>query len=158
MRNFWMLLGVVMACAASPALAQVNKWVDEKGRVQYGDQPPTGKTVVKPASAPKTSPVVNPNKPPPQPKLHVPGDPLVERLRENEERRVRERLAAKCWKEELGDCNESGKIYEMKVEEKKRLPQRRSPMPASRCRPTSVNAIPRWKAACPRSDGSCGVR
>ena len=75
MRNFWMLLGVVMACAASPALAQVNKWVDEKGRVQYGDQPPTGKAVVKPASAPKTSPVVNPNKPPPQPKLHVPGDP-----------------------------------------------------------------------------------
>ena len=139
MRNFWMLLGVVMACAVSPALAQVNKWVDEKGRVQYGDQPPTGKTVVKPASAPKTSPVVNPNKPPPQPKLHVPGDPLVERLRENEERRERERLTAKCWKEELGDCNESGKIYEMKVEEKKaaaaaQKPNAREPLSPDFCK------------------------
>lgn len=119
MRNFWLFLGWLAACAVTPALAQVNKWVDEKGRVQYGDQPPTGKAAVKPASTPKSSPAVNPNKPPPQPRLHVPGDPLVERLKESEARRDRERLSAKCWKEERGDCNESGMIHEMKAEEKK---------------------------------------
>jgi hypothetical protein len=39
------LLPACLAClagAATPALAQVYKWVDERGVVSYGDQPPPG--------------------------------------------------------------------------------------------------------------------
>ena len=45
---------LVLAAAPTPAAAQVHRWVDERGVVQYGDRPPTsGATVVRtPAAAP----------------------------------------------------------------------------------------------------------
>jgi len=35
-------LVLAMLLAAAPAWAQIYKWVDEKGRVQYGEKPPAG--------------------------------------------------------------------------------------------------------------------
>ena len=54
MRCASMLLVLTVCCAAMPAAAQVNKWVDEKGLVQYGDKPPVGKGHVQkpPVNAP----------------------------------------------------------------------------------------------------------
>jgi Domain of unknown function (DUF4124) len=40
MRNLALGWIVSMALGATPALAQVYKWVDEGGRVSYGDKPP----------------------------------------------------------------------------------------------------------------------
>lgn len=137
MRRASMLLVMTACLAAMPVAAQVNKWVDEKGRVQYGDKPPANQAS-KSLQTQKSAPVVNPKKPPPQPKFHVPGDPLVERMRENEERRERERLTAKCWKEELGECNEAGVIYQIGQAEKKaaaaaQKPNPREPLPPDFC-------------------------
>ena len=33
---------LALLLAAAPAWAQIYKWVDEKGRVQYGEKPPAG--------------------------------------------------------------------------------------------------------------------
>ena len=33
---------LILVLAAWPAWAQIYKWVDEKGRVQYGEKPPAG--------------------------------------------------------------------------------------------------------------------
>ena len=33
---------LIMLLAAAPAWGQIYKWVDEKGRVQYGEKPPAG--------------------------------------------------------------------------------------------------------------------
>ena len=33
---------LILALAAPPAWAQIYKWVDEQGRVQYGEKPPAG--------------------------------------------------------------------------------------------------------------------
>lgn len=48
-------LALLLALAATAASAQVYKWVDENGRVHYGEKPPPGSkpsTVKPPASAP----------------------------------------------------------------------------------------------------------
>ncbi len=119
MRRASMLLLMTACLAAMPVAAQVSKWVDEQGRVQYGDKPPAGKPV-KSTTLQKAPAGAKPNKPvPPQPKFHVPGDPLVQRLRDNEERRERERLTAKCWKEGTANCADSGIIDEMLMTERK---------------------------------------
>jgi hypothetical protein len=51
-------LALILALAAPLALAQVYKWVDEKGRVQYGDKPPPGvkATPLEPPPAPQGTP------------------------------------------------------------------------------------------------------
>ncbi len=36
---------LLAACIALPAAAQVHKWIDDQGRVHYGDRPPAGKDV-----------------------------------------------------------------------------------------------------------------
>lgn len=48
------LLALLLALAVPVASAQVYKWVDEKGRVHYGEKPPAGSkpSAVKPPSAP----------------------------------------------------------------------------------------------------------
>jgi hypothetical protein len=38
---------LITACASLPALAQIYKWVDEKGATQYGERPPSEKTAKK---------------------------------------------------------------------------------------------------------------
>ncbi len=52
------LVAVVLALAAPVAGAQVYKWLDEKGRVQYGDKPPAGvnATPIEPPAAPQGQP------------------------------------------------------------------------------------------------------
>lgn len=153
MRYASMLLVLAVGFAAMPAAAQVTKWVDEKGRVQYSDKPPAGNTAKSPPkSVPtqKTAPVVNPKKPPPQPKYHVPGDPLVERMRENEERRERERLTAKCWKENLGECNEAGVIYQIGQAEKKAAAEVQKPNPREPLPPDFCKRNPKVEACMPK--------
>jgi hypothetical protein len=119
MRKVLLLLGVMVLGAGMPAAGQVNKWVDEKGRVQYGDKPPAGKPVQS-TTLQKAPAGAKPNKPvPPQPKFHVPGDPLVQRMHDNEERRERERLTAQCWKEGVADCADSGVIDEKLMAQRK---------------------------------------
>ena len=51
-------LALILALAAPVALAQVYKWVDDKGRVQYGDKPPPGAkaSAVKPPPEPQATP------------------------------------------------------------------------------------------------------
>ena len=149
MRSASMLLVLMFCCAVMPAGAQVNKWVDEKGREQSGDKPPAS-SAAKSLPTQKTAPVVNPKKPPPQPKYHVPGDPLVERMRENEERREQERLTAKCWKENLGDCNESGVIYEIRQEEKKAAAATQKPNPREPLPPDFCKRNPKVEACMPK--------
>ena len=48
------LLALVLALALPVASAQVYKWVDEKGRVHYGEKPPVGakSSTLKPPTAP----------------------------------------------------------------------------------------------------------
>ncbi len=141
MRCASMLLVLTVCCAAMPAAAQVNKWVDEKGRVQYGDKPPVGKGQVQkppvnapaPAKAPAGKPLAV------QPKLHVPGDPLVARMHENEERKQREAVTAKCWTTGQEDCNEPDTIRQMMAQEKKASaappkPNPREPPPDDFCK------------------------
>jgi Domain of unknown function (DUF4124) len=51
-------LALILALAAPLALAQVYKWVDGKGHVQYGDKPPPGvkATPIEPPPAPQGTP------------------------------------------------------------------------------------------------------
>lgn len=58
-------LVALAAVVALPAAAQVYKWVDEKGRVHYGEKPPEGVKAVE-MGAPPPSPGGN-TAPPPQP-------------------------------------------------------------------------------------------
>lgn len=49
-----LVLAVMLALAIPAASAQVYKWVDEKGRVHYGEKPPAGakSSTVRPPTAP----------------------------------------------------------------------------------------------------------
>ena len=51
-------LALLMALAVPVASAQVYKWVDENGRVHYGEKPPAGSkpSAVKPPAAPPSGP------------------------------------------------------------------------------------------------------
>jgi hypothetical protein len=51
-------LAMLLALAVPVASAQVYKWVDEKGRVHYGEEPPAGSkpSAVKPPAAPPNAP------------------------------------------------------------------------------------------------------
>lgn len=119
MRTVLLLLGVMVLGTGTPVSAQVTKWVDEKGRVQYGDRPPADKSV-KSTPVQKAPPGAKQKKPvPPQPKFHVPGDPLVQRMYDNEARRERERVTAQCWKEGVANCADSGIIDEILMEQRK---------------------------------------
>lgn len=57
-----LILCLLLALALPAASAQVYKWVDEKGRVHYGEKPPAGskpsavKSPAKPPGAPATAP------------------------------------------------------------------------------------------------------
>ena len=55
MNQFLVLL---LALAVPVASAQVYKWVDEKGRIHYGEKPPAGSkpSAVKPPAAPPNAP------------------------------------------------------------------------------------------------------
>jgi hypothetical protein len=52
------LVALILALAAPAALAQVFKWVDENGRVHYGEKPPPGTkaNALKPPAAAPNSP------------------------------------------------------------------------------------------------------
>ncbi len=60
----WVAL-VLAALASVSAAAQVHRWVDERGVVQYGDRPPaSGATTLRtPAAAPPPAPAFAPNLP-----------------------------------------------------------------------------------------------
>lgn len=122
MRRLGIVLGLIAWSLPLAAPAQVNKWVDEKGRVQYGDRPPvqqsSGAAQPQKVPTPKQAKSTRPAKPlPVQPKNHVPGDPLVERLRQNEERKEFERLSAECWRNDGSDCNDPGALRYKREEE-----------------------------------------
>ena len=114
MRNVWIMLALIIAGAA-PALAQVEKWVDDKGRVHYGDKPPSAKqsgsvqmqkAPQAPASGKASAKVKQPVAAPIQPKYAVSGDPLVARMKANEEHKQRESATASCWKYKAEDCTD----------------------------------------------------
>lgn len=52
------LVALVLALTVPAVSAQVYKWVDERGRVQYGDKPPAGvnATPIEPPPAPQGQP------------------------------------------------------------------------------------------------------
>ncbi len=55
LRNSWLAaagFGVVVAFAASASTAAMYKWVDENGRVAYGDTPPAGVKAERMSSGP----------------------------------------------------------------------------------------------------------
>lgn len=52
----FLLLASALSIAVSPALAEVNKWVDANGKVQYSDQAPAGKANVEKLRIEKTTP------------------------------------------------------------------------------------------------------
>lgn len=150
MRSAYILLGLLAVCAGMPALAQVNKWVDEKGQVQYGDRPPaqksSGSTQLQKAPPSNTSKAAS-KKPVPlavQPKLAVPGDPLIERMKANEERKQIESASADCWRSGGSDCDDPGAMrYKLDAEAKAKAaaakkpatqkPASREPLPADFC-------------------------
>lgn len=114
MRRLGIVLGLIAWSLPLAAPAQVNKWVDEKGRVQYGDRPPAKQSsgaVQLQKAPPKDTRKAAPGKPlPVQPRNHVPGDPLVERMKQNEERKQVERATADCWRSGGPDCDDQGAI------------------------------------------------
>jgi hypothetical protein len=56
-------LALLLALAVPAASAQVYKWVDEKGRVHYGEKPPPGSksSAVKPPAAAPNAPAKSPD-------------------------------------------------------------------------------------------------
>jgi hypothetical protein len=141
------VIALSLCVAMSPASAQITKSVDDKGRVTYSDPAAGGNAKgAKPVNAaPATG-----SAPPPQkkgvplavqPRYHVPGDPLIARMHENEERRVRERVVAECWRQQSGDCNDEWAIKERVAAERKAqaaqapkpAPAVREPLPADFC-------------------------
>lgn len=138
MRRDMMLFIVTGLLLALPAVAQVSRWVDEKGRVQYGDKPPTGKpaqTVVKEKSATQPQPAQKKFVYVPVPRQD-PGDPLVARMRDNEERRERERMTLVCAKGGGQDCSRDVVTRMMKEEaeanKKKKPAKKPEPPPIKR--------------------------
>jgi hypothetical protein len=130
------VLSVLGLClGVMPAFAQITRSVDEQGRVTYSDKPAPGSAA---KGAPAAGTVPAPARPPPQkpgtplavqPKYHVPGDPLVAKMHENEERRLRERIVAECWRERRADCTEEWVIREQVMAER-RAQQQKAPKPA----------------------------
>jgi hypothetical protein len=80
-------LGLVLAVVAAPSWAQVHRWVDENGRVHYGDRPlgttgttlrirsesATAPTAAGPAGPASAAPGVAPRRPPPAAPTRVPA-------------------------------------------------------------------------------------
>lgn len=94
------LLTLLILLAVAPALAQVYRWVDEKGRVHYGEQPPQG---VKKTEVQGTSPGSAAPAPAPERRdtsrgpLYAPkGDPAAEAREKKaaEDKRLREAKAS----------------------------------------------------------------
>ena len=75
------LLLLVLAVAAMPAAAQIYKWVDEKGKVQYGEKPPAG-AKAQPLRGEAT----------PQTGTPRPAEDLSRQEQEFRERQVRQRM------------------------------------------------------------------
>lgn len=66
MNNKARVLALVLAALALPALPQVFKWVDEKGRTHYGEKPPEGVKATELGAAPpspggSTAPAAQPD-------------------------------------------------------------------------------------------------
>lgn len=57
-KSRYSFLVLLLALAVPVASAQVYKWVDEKGRVHYGEKPPAGSksSALKPPAAPPNAP------------------------------------------------------------------------------------------------------
>lgn len=150
MRRLGIVLGLIAWSLPLAAPAQVNKWVDEKGRVQYGDRPPAKQSsgAVQLQKAPPKEPrKAAPGKPlPEQPKNHVPGDPLVERMKENEQRKQVDRATSECWRSGGADCDDQAAIRaNLDAEARARAaaakkpaaaqkPAQREPLPADFCK------------------------
>jgi len=150
MHRLGIVLGLIIWSLPLAAPAQVNKWVDENGRVQYGDRPPAKQppgTVQLQKAPPKDTRKPAPGKPlPVQPKIYVPGDPLVQRMKENEERKQVERASSECWRSGGPDCEDQATIRHKLDEEAKaraaaakkpaaaQKPAAREPLPADFCK------------------------
>lgn len=102
------------------AVAQITKSVDDKGRVTYTDQSAAKRGSVQRVQVPTSRAAQKPKALPPQPKFHVPGDPMIQRLRDNEDRKLREKAAAECWRRGADECHESDVIHNYVAEEKRR--------------------------------------
>lgn len=110
---------LILALAASPAWAQIYRWVDEKGRVQYGEKPPAGakSTPLRPPQPPGAA----------QPPRDVAGQEQDFRRRQLERGQEEERQAgeaqanrARCEqaKEELALVESVGVVYRREKGEK----------------------------------------
>lgn len=148
MHTVHVLTVIMIGFWATPVFAQIAKNVDEKGRVTYSDKSAassaakSGQAVnAEPASA-KTPPQQARSVPlAVQPKNHVPGDPLVAKMHESEERRMRERVTIECWRQKSADCSDDWAIQERVAAERKAqasrqpkpVPVVREPLPADFC-------------------------
>jgi hypothetical protein len=106
------LIALLCLLFAAQASAQLYRWVDEKGRVQYGDKPPPGvksravegtgkKEEQAPAAASKAAPARKFN---PADRISVgKGDPAAE-AREKKEREEKRRREAKAREERKPAC------------------------------------------------------
>lgn len=114
------LLALALALATPPAGAQIYKWVDEKGRVQYGEKPPTGAK-----SAPLRS--TEPSGAAPRPAEDFAGKDQEFRRRQIERRDAEEKQAqeaqatrARCEyaRNQLASSEQASVIYRMERGEK----------------------------------------
>lgn len=146
MRKFLILLACGLCGIVFAASAQINRSVDEKGRVVYSDQPAAGNVKGgKPVLSSPASGQAPQKKGVPlavQPTYPVYGDPLIAKMRENEERRVRERVTEECWRQKTADCTDEWAIKRMVDEdvkarvakEPKPKPVVREPLPPDFCK------------------------
>jgi uncharacterized protein DUF4124 len=111
---------LILALAAWPAWAQIYKWVDESGRVQYGEKPPAGAKST-PLRPPQRSGAAQP------PTQDVAGQERDFRRRQIERSQEEERQAseaqanrARCEqaKEELALVESVGAVYRREKGEK----------------------------------------
>ena len=121
MRVAWVALGLLAVCAAAPVPAQINKWVDENGRVHYGDRPPANKpsTTVQiqkspPATVQNEASSVAPGKPSAeQPKAGAAGDSPIDRMKAEQAQKQRERLIAECKNNRGINCDSPEAVKQM---------------------------------------------
>lgn len=124
MKIAWITLGLLAVCAAAPASAQINKWVDENGRVHYGDRPPANKpsTTVQiqksPPMATNEAPNATTGKPSVEPpKAGAAGDPQIDAVKAKEVQKQRERLIVECKNNRGINCDSPETVKQMQNED-----------------------------------------
>ncbi len=124
MKITWITLGLLAVCTAAPAPAQINKWVDENGRVHYGDRPPANKpsTTIQIQKSPPTARNEAPNAATGKPSVEPPkagaaGDPPVDPAKAQEAQKQRERLIVECKNNRGINCDNPEAVKQMQSDD-----------------------------------------